>query len=117
MHGNLWELVDDRYADWLGNSPVTDPEGAGGGGDVVMRGGGWEAWLSRSASRLGTAPDDRGQTTEVGFRVAATTVPQAAFVINNGLNDAWFDAATAGQGFFIIVFPDREEIFLALVYL
>jgi len=35
------------------------------------------------------------------------------FVINAGLNDAWFNSATAGQGFFITVFPDRGEIFLA----
>ncbi len=35
------------------------------------------------------------------------------FVINNGLNDAWFNAATAGQGFFITVFPDIGAIFLA----
>jgi hypothetical protein len=36
-----------------------------------------------------------------------------AFVVNNGLNDAWFDPLTPGQGFFITVFPDRGEIFLA----
>jgi hypothetical protein len=35
------------------------------------------------------------------------------FQINAGLNDAWFNAATPGQGFFVTVFPDREEIFLA----
>lgn len=36
-----------------------------------------------------------------------------AFVINNGLNDAWYDPATPGQGFFITVFPDDGSIFLA----
>jgi len=35
------------------------------------------------------------------------------FQINPGLNDAWFNPATAGQGFFITVFPDIESIFLA----
>ncbi|HKJ18423.1 MAG TPA: plastocyanin/azurin family copper-binding protein [Xanthomonadales bacterium] len=35
------------------------------------------------------------------------------FVINNGLNDAWFNETTAGQGFFITVFPDVGAIFLA----
>lgn len=35
------------------------------------------------------------------------------FVINNGLNDAWFNALTAGQGFFITVFPEIGAIFLA----
>lgn len=35
------------------------------------------------------------------------------FVINNGLNDAWFNVLTSGQGFFITVFPDIDAIFLA----
>ncbi|MFC1796928.1 hypothetical protein ACFL1V_07510 [Pseudomonadota bacterium] len=33
--------------------------------------------------------------------------------INAGLNDAWFNLETDGQGFFIIVFPDIEQIFMA----
>ena len=32
--------------------------------------------------------------------------------INPGLNDAWFNAATDGQGFFINVFPDVETMFV-----
>jgi len=35
------------------------------------------------------------------------------FKINAGLNDSWFNLATAGQGFLITVFPDRKEVFLA----
>jgi hypothetical protein len=35
------------------------------------------------------------------------------FVINPGLNDAWYNPATDGQGMLIAVFPDREELFLA----
>jgi peptidyl-prolyl cis-trans isomerase A (cyclophilin A) len=35
------------------------------------------------------------------------------FLINPGLNDAWYYPVTNGQGFLIIVFPLREEIFLA----
>jgi len=35
------------------------------------------------------------------------------FVINAGLNDAWYYPGTAGQGFFIIVFPDIQQLFLA----
>ncbi|MDX1555301.1 MAG: NHL repeat-containing protein, partial [Xanthomonadales bacterium] len=31
---------------------------------------------------------------------------EPVFAINPGLNDAWFNAATAGQGFFITVFAD-----------
>lgn len=33
--------------------------------------------------------------------------------INAGLNDAWYNPATAGQGFFITVFPDSGQVFLA----
>ena len=35
------------------------------------------------------------------------------FLINSGLNDAWFNPETNGQGFLIIVYPLREEIFIA----
>jgi hypothetical protein len=34
-------------------------------------------------------------------------------LINAGLNDAWYNPETNGQGFFIIVFPDIQEIFMA----
>jgi len=33
--------------------------------------------------------------------------------INPGLNDAWYNPATSGQGFFINVFPDNQQIFLS----
>ena len=33
--------------------------------------------------------------------------------INAGLNDAWLNLETDGQGFFIIVFPEIEQIFMA----
>lgn len=39
-------------------------------------------------------------------------VNQPFFVIDNELNDAWFDPNTPGQGFFIAVFPDKASIFL-----
>jgi len=35
------------------------------------------------------------------------------FLINAGLNDAWFNPATAGQGFFISVYPGIKKVFLA----
>ncbi len=35
------------------------------------------------------------------------------FQINAGINDAWFDPATNGQGFFITVYPDIKFMFLA----
>lgn len=35
------------------------------------------------------------------------------FGINAGLNDAWYNSATTGQGFLITVFPDIKQLFLA----
>lgn len=35
------------------------------------------------------------------------------FEINPGLNDAWYNPATAGQGFLITVFPEMKQMFLA----
>ena len=37
----------------------------------------------------------------------------AGFAFNAGYNDAWFDPNTAGQGFFINVFPDQGSLFVA----
>jgi hypothetical protein len=39
--------------------------------------------------------------------------PPDSFQINAGLNDAWFNPATNGQGFLISVFPDIRQVFLA----
>jgi len=40
-------------------------------------------------------------------------VMQPPFQMNPGLNDAWFNPATDGQGFFITVFPDLGVVLLA----
>jgi hypothetical protein len=44
------------------------------------------------------------------IRIFATT---PTFKINPGLNDAWFNPATNGQGFLITVFPEIKQMFLA----
>jgi hypothetical protein len=115
MHGNLWEFVNDLYTDDLGSDPVTDPTGPSNNsnGDIVMRGGGAEAWINRSASRIGGAADSRNQNSEIGFRIAKSTLDGLEFQINNGLNDAWFNRVTNGQGLLITVFPDIGQMFLA----
>ena len=112
MHGNLWEIVNDRYGEFS-TDPVTDPTGPGGMGDIVIRGGGREAWINRSASRVSSAPDDRAQNDEVGFRIAAGNLEGLAFSINAGLNDAWYNPATDGQGFLITALPVIERMFVA----
>ena len=37
----------------------------------------------------------------------------AEFALNAGLNDAWYDPDTDGQGFFITVYPDLNRVSLA----
>jgi sugar lactone lactonase YvrE len=46
------------------------------------------------------------------FRTVEGGAPE--FEINAGLNDAWFNSATPGQGAFITVFPDIGAIFIAV---
>lgn len=49
-----------------------------------------------------------------GFVVSvSTSCTDCPFVINSGLNDAWFNTATSGQGLTITVFPKIEEVFVA----
>jgi hypothetical protein len=38
---------------------------------------------------------------------------KSEFQINPGLNDAWYNPATVGQGFLVSVFPDIEQMFVA----
>lgn len=55
----------------------------------------------------GTGPIQRSNL------VMAEMFEPAEFIINPGVNDAWYDPTTPGQGFFITVFPDSNMIFLA----
>jgi len=43
----------------------------------------------------------------------AVVVRNREFQINPGLNDAWYNPATDGQGFLVTVFPDIQEMFVA----
>lgn len=65
---------------------------------------------------------DNSHLTEAGYRVLAEAqykeyygplLGDAQFQINPGLNDAWYNEATGGQGFLITVFPDIRQMFLA----
>ena len=42
-----------------------------------------------------------------------TPIGDTGFDINPGLNDAWYNSATSGQGFLISVFPEIQQMFVA----
>ncbi len=67
MHGNVWEMVLDWYAEYPTHS-VTDPTGAPTGPNYIVRGGGWgdEAKICRSALRSGAPRNFRDGS--LGFR-------------------------------------------------
>ncbi|MEM1411993.1 MAG: M60 family peptidase N-terminal accessory domain-containing protein [Pseudomonadota bacterium] len=46
-------------------------------------------------------------------RASLPTVTGNGFVMNPGMNDAWFNPATAGQGVLMTVFPGSDQLFLA----
>lgn len=48
----------------------------------------------------------------VGVFLISDGPVKPAFRINAGLNDAWFNAATAGQGLFLIVYPETGVLFV-----
>jgi len=49
----------------------------------------------------------------VSLSISATPCTDCPFLINAGLNDAWYNPATDGQGFAIIVFPELKLIWVA----
>jgi predicted outer membrane repeat protein len=59
--------------------------------------------------------DQRGvpRNCDIGAFEAGPLLPDPGFVINAGLNDAWYNPATDGQGFFVIAFPEIKELFLS----
>jgi plastocyanin len=54
----------------------------------------------------------RNRNTSMNGRVIVEAA-EAAFLINPAISDAWLFPPTAGQGFFIIVWEDLKQIFLA----
>lgn len=57
---------------------------------------------------------DNARLLEIGtLEVGWTESEASGFSINPGLNDAWFNPATAGQGFFFTVFPESNLLFLS----
>jgi len=59
--------------------------------------------------------DQRGvsRNCDIGAFEVGVLPPDPGFQINAGLNDAWYNPETDGQGFFIIVFPEIRKIFMS----
>jgi formylglycine-generating enzyme required for sulfatase activity len=70
MHGNVWEMCADRYADKLPGGSVRDYTGAPSGSSRISRGGacGFPADACRSSNRDGGPPTVHGGG--LGFRLA-----------------------------------------------
>jgi formylglycine-generating enzyme required for sulfatase activity len=73
MHGNVWEMCSDWYADYP-PGPAIDPMGPPTGTERVRRGGCWsiESSFCRSAYRVGCSPNERSMF--LGFRICAPAV-------------------------------------------
>lgn len=81
-----------------------------------------QAWVNNGASNFGwlarIAEEEINNNARLMEIVSLTVYwttggGGGGIAINPGLNDAWFDPATPGQGFFVTVFPDIQQIFLA----
>ena len=73
IYGNVWEWVEDWYAEDLTSLPSVDPKGPSIGSCRVIRGGGWGSGAKtlRSAARGYSFPSYRYDG-DVGFRVVRT---------------------------------------------
>ena len=73
LAGNVWEWVEDVYADSYRDAPTDGSARTSGGSLRVFRGGGWfdSAGFLRAAYRIGNAPSDRGDY--IGFRPARSS--------------------------------------------
>ena len=70
MYGNVWEWVQDWYAEnYYSSSPSVDPQGPSSGSDRVVRGGSFRLYAHyvRSASRAYSSPSNHVYS--VGFRL------------------------------------------------
>lgn len=73
----------------------------------------------RDVITTGNPEDRHGRTTQLSageldqLVAYLASIEGGGFSINAGLNDAWYDPATSGQGFFVTVYPTRGKVFLA----
>jgi len=75
---------------------------------------GYHVSLSTHGNRVASGSGYADETgVDPGYVRAYDLSMFSVFNINPGLNDAWYNPATNGQGFLISVFPDIKQMFLA----
>jgi len=81
---------------------------------IIYSGAGETLTVSTMTINDGSRVGDQSSFANAGM-FAATVAPASAvpLQINPGLNDAWYNPVTNGQGFLIAVFPDSKTMFLA----
>lgn len=90
----------DGAGGWTGK--VIDP--AGGSTDVIVSAAGSYTFRLQCTG---------GGSMDTASVIVTVTEPVPGIPINAGLTDSWFYPATAGQGFFIIVWEELQTMFLA----
>lgn len=70
------------------------------------------AWLHEDPARYTAQLLEQGDVDQIIASNDPTAIGEF-FVINAGLNDAWFDPTTNGQGFTLSVYEDKGTVFLA----
>lgn len=114
-----WTLTASGPTGFSGAGPsVSSGEGFAAGTYNLSEGGGPAGYSASSWDCVGGNQVD-GDTVMLGQGESATCtitnddVFSSGVQINAGMNDAWYNPDTAGQGFFVTVFPDIKKIFLA----
>lgn len=100
----------------VSNAQACTPSGGSGGWSsrqIDPAGGSLSLTLNQPGSFTFTLQCTGGGGSDTANVLVTVQQAPPDFVINSGLNDAWFNPQTAGQGFFITVFSDIQSIFLA----
>lgn len=115
--GNIKRFNSNGVYQGVFISGLSEPEGVEflGNGDFLVANGGTSSVRRYTANGnyVGdfVSPGSGGlvKPNAIRFRTAG-----AGFQINAGLNDAWYNPDTPGQGVFVTVFPDLGTMFVAM---